>query len=97
MPLFKAKRVLVLVGIAVVLFLCLWIALPAIIHQELEDDEELFNRYDGRARDAQYRAVQRVASGVYVNWETGLVPETKVLSHVPGSSLQKSFRTEYIL
>ena len=90
MPLFKTTRVQTLVGIAVVFFLCLGIAVPAIIHQEL------FSRYDGRAKDAQYGAVERVASDVYVNWDTRLVPETKILSHVPGSSLQKSFRAEYI-
>jgi hypothetical protein len=90
MPLFKTRRAQTLVGTAVVFFLCLGIAVPAIIHQEL------FSRYDGRAKDAQYRAVERVASDVYVNWDTGLVPETEILSHVPGSSLQQSFRTEYI-
>ena len=53
-------------------------------HRGLEEDEELFNRHDDKASYPQYRAGERVASDVYVNYEGGLVPETEITSHVPG-------------
>jgi len=90
MPLFKANRHPVLVGIAIVLFLCFSMAPreAAIAHQGREEDKELFNRHDDKEGHTQYRAGERVASDIYVNCERGLVPETEITSHVPGLSLQ---------
>src|SRR5258706_3028962 len=89
MPLFKATRHPALVGIALVLFVYFSMAPreTAIQHQGLEEDKELFNRHDDKAGYPQYRAGERVASDVYVNYEGGLVPETEITSHVPGLSL----------
>jgi len=96
MPLFKVNRHLALVGI--VFILLLWFSMAprevAIAHQELEDDKELFNGHDNTASYAQYRAAGRVASDVYVNLDRGLVPETVITSHVPGSSLQRFLRPQ---
>jgi len=90
MPLFKCKRDLTSVAIALVLFLCLSL-IPreaAITYQELEDEKGLFNRHDHRVGYAQYGAGERVASDVFVSWDRGLVPETEITSHVPGSLFQ---------
>jgi hypothetical protein len=78
MQLFKAKRDLALVAIAVLLVLCL-----AIIYQELEDKNGLSHRHEGYIQ-YEYGAGERVALDVLVNWDRGLVPETQITSHVPG-------------
>ena len=90
MPLFKAKRDLALVAIAVVLVLCLSVTPreAAITYEELEDENGLSDRHDDRAGYVQYRAGERVASDVFVSWDRGLVPETEITSHVPGSLFQ---------
>lgn len=96
MLLFKAKRDLALVGVAVILFLCLSMATREATrtHKGSEEEMELYNRHDDKPGYAQYRPGERVASGVHVNWDRGLVPETEITSHVPGSSFQRLLRTE---
>jgi hypothetical protein len=92
MPLCKANRHSALVGIAIVLFLWFTSAPSevAITHQ----DSELFDGHDHKGARTQYRTVERVASDVYVSFERGLVPETKITSHIPGLSLQRLLQPE---